>query len=466
MSEPRRVVVVGAGISGLTSALTVLADSPHPVSVTVLDANASVGGLIRTTPFAGLPAVDEGADAFLTRVPWASQLAAQLGLGAALTSPTGAHASVWHDGMHSIPGDLLLGVPAKVGSFATSRLISPRGKIRAAVEPLLLRTVPRDSIGHYVRRRFGREIHERLVDPLVGSIYAADTDHFSLEAVPQIAALTQTRSMLLAAARTRKNAAQNSDPAAPIFGTPLRGMGALVDTLHERVVALGGDVRTSSRVESVERRGGSYSVNTVSETLTCDAVIIASPARHSSGFLHDLDPGAARLLSQWHHASVVLITMSIPAAQWPSHLTGSGYLVPKPDQRWVTAASFGSNKWAHWRPADGSMIIRVSLGRDGLDVMHFDDEHLVNLALADMKLHTNADLTPTEVRISRWPESFPQYRPHHFDRLKSIEESLRDTSPGVFLAGASYRGIGIPACVQQARAAGEATLLRLAALSQ
>jgi oxygen-dependent protoporphyrinogen oxidase len=112
------------------------------------------------------------------------------------------------------------------------------------------------------------------------------------------------------------------------------------------------------------------------------------------------------------------------------------------------------------------MIVRVSLGRDGLDVMQFDDEHLVNLALADMKLHTNADLTPTEVRVSRWAESFPQYRPHHFDRLRSIEESLRESSPGVFLAGASYRGIGIPACVQQARAAGEATRLHLAALSQ
>jgi protoporphyrinogen/coproporphyrinogen III oxidase len=466
VSEPRKVVVVGAGISGLTSALTVLADSPDPVSVTVLDANDSVGGVIRTTPFAGLPAVDEGADAFLTRVPWAVQLASQLGLGAALTSPTGAHASVWHNGMHSIPGDLLLGVPAKVQSFATSRLISPRGKIRAAIEPMLPRTEPQDSIGHYVRRRFGNEIHERLVDPLVGSIYAADTDNFSLEAVPQLDALTGQRSMLFAAARARKKATQTSDPGAPIFGTPLRGMGALADTVHQRVIALGGKVHTSSRVQSIERHSDSFTVHADGHDLSCDTVIIASPARHSAEFMTSLDKDASRLLAQWNHASVVLITMAIPASQWPAHLTGSGYLVPKPDQRWVTAASFGSNKWAHWRPADGSMIVRVSLGRDGLDVMQFDDDHLVNLALADMKLHTNADFTPTATRISRWPESFPQYRPHHFHRLKSVEESLRASSPGVFFAGASYRGIGIPACVQQARAAGEATLLHLASLSQ
>jgi protoporphyrinogen/coproporphyrinogen III oxidase len=132
----------------------------------------------------------------------------------------------------------------------------------------------------------------------------------------------------------------------------------------------------------------------------------------------------------------------------------------------VTAASFGSNKWAHWRPTDGSMILRVSLGRDGLDVMHFDNDQLLNLALADMKLHLNADLTPTEVRTSRWAESFPQYRPHHFDKLAEVENAVNSHGGGIFFAGASYRGIGIPACVQQARSAGESIISHLASLSQ
>jgi oxygen-dependent protoporphyrinogen oxidase len=460
------VVVIGGGISGLTTALTVLADSPEPVSVTVLESQPTVGGIIRTSPFAGLPAVDEAADAFLTRVPWAAQLATELGLGAALTSPTGAHAYVWHNGMHTIPSDLLLGVPAKIRSFATSRLISPRGKLRAAIEPLLPRTTPKDSIGHYVRRRFGSEIQERLVDPLVGSIYAADTDNFSLAAVPQIASLTNERSMLLAAAAARKTAANSPASSSPIFGTPLRGMGALIETLAERVVALGGTIRTSATVENIERHGHGYQVSLGGHTLTCDAIAIASPARKSATFVRGVDKHAASLLQQWDHASVVLITMAIPAHEWPAHLTGSGYLVPKPDQRWVTAASFGSNKWAHWRPTDGSMILRVSLGRDGLDVMHFDNDQLLNLALADMKLHLNADLTPTEVRTSRWAESFPQYRPHHFDKLAEVENAMNSHGGGIFFAGASYRGIGIPACVQQARSAGESIISHLASLSQ
>lgn len=466
VTHSRHVVVIGGGVSGLTTALTVLADSPQPVSVTVLESQATVGGIIRTSPFAGLPAVDEAADAFLTRVPWAAHLATELGLGAALTSPTGAHAYVWHNGMHTIPGDLLLGVPAKVKSFATSGLISPRGKLRAALEPVLPRTTPKDSIGHYVRRRFGHEIHERLVDPLVGSIYAADTDNFSLAAVPQIAALTNQRSMLMAAAAARKAATSSPSSTAPIFGTPLRGMGALIDTLAERVVALGGTIRTSATVENIERHHHGFNVSLPGHSIACDAIVIASPARKSADFVAGVNKHAASLLRQWDHASVVLITMAIPANQWPSHLTGSGYLVPKPDQRWVTAASFGSNKWAHWRPVDGSMILRVSLGRDGLDVMHYDNDQLLNLALADMKLHINADLTPTEVRTSRWAESFPQYRPYHFDKLADVERSVNEHGGGIFFAGASYRGIGIPACVQQARNAGESALAHLASLSQ
>ena len=421
MTQPGRVAIVGGGISGLTTALTLLVESASPIDITVFESSSTTGGLIRATPFAGLDAIDEGADAFLVRVPWAQQLASELGLGAALTSPTSAHAAVWHNGLHSIPQDLLLGIPAKMRAFVASPLISPMGKLRAAIEPLLPRTTDEDSIGHYIRRRFGNQIHERLVDPLVGSIYAADTDKFSMAAVPQIASLTASRSLLLAAARARKTAQKNATPNAPIFGSPLRGMGALTETLAQRVRALGGNIVTNAPVSAISRQQNTYIVTTAQGEHTADAIAICSPAQHSAAFVASLDARASQLLDQWDHASVVLITMAISAQQWPAHLTGSGYLVPKPDQRWVTAASFGSNKWAHWRPNDGSMIVRVSLGRDGLDVMDFEDDALVNLALADMKRHLGTDFTPHEVRISRWKDSFPQNRPHHFARLAELE---------------------------------------------
>ena len=464
MSDPARIVVVGGGISGLAAAFSVLVDADRAVHVTLLESDERTGGRIRTSPFGGLDAVDEASDSFLMRAPWATRLAADLGLADSLTSPTGAHASVWHGRLHDIPGDLMLGVPAKVRSFVRTGLISPRGKVRAALEPFLPRTADHDSIGRYVRRRFGNEIHERLVDPLVGSIYAADTDAFSMAAVPQIAALTGERSMLVAAGKARAAAAKM--PAGPIFGVPVNGMGALTDALAARITALGGAIRTSTPVASIERSGRAYRVHSSDQTFDADGVIVASPARHSAGFIATLDRHAGELLSDWSHSSVVMITMLIPAAQWPRHLTGSGYLVPKPDQRWVTAASFGSNKWAHWRPGDGSMILRVSMGRDGLDVLHFDDDALVNLAIADLKRHLGKDFVPTQVRVSRWPESFPQYRPGHFTRLEEIEHHLAGSAPGVVFAGASYRGIGVPSCVQQSKKAAESILSHVGRLAQ
>ena len=445
-------MVVGAGITGLAAAHRLLASTTLPLEVTVLDAADRAGGLIRTSPFAGLDAVDEGADAFLARVPHAMELASELGLGPEIVAPTGAHAAVWRRGLHPIPGDLMMGVPASVRAFAATSLLSPLGKARAALEPFLPATPDNDSIGEYVRARFGDEIHERLVDPLVGSIYAADTDHFSLAAVPQIAALTAERSMLSAARKARRRAAATA-VSDQVFGVPRRGMGSLIDALGIAITARGGTVRTASAVESIERAAGGYIVHTVGGEVATDAVVLASPARATAPLVRGLDAECADALARWTHAGVVLITLAIPRDQWPAPLTGSGYLVPKPDQRWVTAASFGSNKWAHWRPDDQTMILRVSLGRDGLEVDGFDDAKLLNLCLADLKLHLGRDFTPSAIRISRWPASFPQYRPRHFIEVERIDHALASRAPGVVVAGASYRGIGIPACIQQADAA-------------
>jgi oxygen-dependent protoporphyrinogen oxidase len=219
----RRVAVVGGGISGLAAALAVI-DAEPAAEVVVHDAADRVGGLVATSAFAGVDHVDEGADAFLARVPEAVALATRVGLGDDLVSPEPVGAAVWYDGLHPIPDGLLLGVPGQLRPLASSGLLTWRGKARAAVEPFLPRTSTEpDSIGAFVRARFGDEVHERLVDSLVGSIYAADTDRFSLAEVPQLAALAaESRSVLLAARRQR--AAQGTATAAssPVFAAPRR----------------------------------------------------------------------------------------------------------------------------------------------------------------------------------------------------------------------------------------------------
>ena len=455
------VVIVGGGITGLACAHRLLSRDPN-LNVTILEAAQRVGGLIHTTPFAGLDAVDEAADAFLLRVPAARDLSDAVGLGDALTSPAVAHASVWRDRLHPLPENLVLGVPAKLGAFARSPLISARGKVRAALEPFLPRTsLNDDCLGYFIRKRLGNEVHEMLIDPLVGSIYATDTDNFSLQGMPQLYELARASRSLVVAARNNRRAT-TATTGSPVFAAPLKGMGALIEAAHADVVRRGAFVLTSARVESIDRAGANLVVHTAGGSHACNHIVLASPARTTGMWLADRAANAAHLLSGWEHASVVMITLSVPLNSLPRTATGSGYLVPKPEQRFVTAVSFASQKWAHLN--DGSQaILRISLGRDGMPLHHHGDDELLSFALADLKLHLGVDLAPEHVRITRWVESFPQYRPGHFDRVNHVERHLAEELPNVHLAGASYRGIGVPACVQQANHAADRILERISA---
>ncbi len=451
-AAPTRVVIVGGGITGLACAHRLLTLDPS-VEVTVLEANETVGGLIRTSPFAGHAAVDEAADAFLLRVPAARELAEAVGLGDALTSPAVAHASVWRKRLHPLPESLVLGVPARLGPLALSRLITTRGKLRAAIEPLLPRTsTDADCLGGFVRKRLGNEVHEMLVDPLVGSIYATDTDAFSLRGMPQLHELTSTGRSLIISARKRAKAAPHRAEN-PVFAAPLGGMQALTDAVHAAIVRSGAKVLVGVRVSGVGRDANGLVVRSSSGEHPCDHVVLATPARQTNEWLVDSAPNAARLLSSWEHASVVMATLAVPRRAMPRSATGSGYLVPKPVQRFVTAVSFASQKWAHLD--DGAQtILRVSLGREGMPLHHHSDDELMSFVLADLKLHLGVDfdrfVEPRNLRLTRWVESFPQYRPHHFDHVDHVESHLTAELPNVHLAGASYRGIGVPACIQQA----------------
>jgi protoporphyrinogen/coproporphyrinogen III oxidase len=441
-SAPARVVVVGGGISGLTTAHALAAELDHDtVEIEVREADDRLGGKLKTTPFAGVPAVDEGADAFLARVPHATELARHVGLADDLTSPTDAGAAVLSGGrLHRIPNGLVLGVPAGLLGLAASGLLSWRGKLRAAVEPLIPAGDPDDSVGALVRARFGNEVHERLVDALVGTIYAADTDRFSLAMVPQLASMAgRGRSLLVNARRMR---AEAPPAVGPVFLAPRAGMGALADAVAASARSHGVTIRTSASVTELAPDGDGWRV----DGEPADAVVLAAPAAATAPLLATAAPEASRLLATMDHAGVAIVTLAVE--DWPDRLRGySGYLIPKPDQVDVTAVSFGSAKWAHWGVDGGQEILRVSMGRDGLPVGSLDDDELAARAITGVGRHVGLDLQPTAVRVSRWPASFPQYRPHHLDWLQRVDAAL---PAGLFVTGASYRGIGVPACVADA----------------
>jgi oxygen-dependent protoporphyrinogen oxidase len=447
--ERRTVVVVGAGITGL-SAAHALADHHD---VVVIDAAERTGGKLAASAFAGLPSVDEGADAYLMRVPHATALVRQLGFDTHdLVHPATSHASIWHTPrrgpgrLFPLPEGLLLGVPTGARALARSGLVSHRGVARAATEPLRpRRSAAHDTLGRWVRDRLGDEVHELLVDPLVGSIYAADTDRFSLATVAQLADLANERSLVLAARRRRRSAAATG----PVFEAPRQGMASLAQRLETSLRHRGVSFVLGRGATHLGREGTGYQV----DDIAADAVIVATPARAMSQLLTSVAPTAAAHANAIEAASVIMVTAAVPGHQWRPELTGSGYLVPKPDQRFVTAASFASNKWAHWRPDDGSMVLRISLGRDGVRLDDWDDDRLISTALTETSHHLGVDLTPSQVRLTRWVESFPQYRPGHVDRVGDMERELHQSAPGVAIAGASLRGMGVPACVHQGHTA-------------
>lgn len=454
------VVVAGGGITGLVTAYE-LAKAPDRPRITLLEASTRLGGKILTTPFAGLPAVDAGPDAFLARVPWATDLCRELGLGGQLVSPATGRAYVWHDGaLRNIPGGLVLGVPAGWRRLARSGLLSARGMARAATEPLLPTTrSTRDNLGLLIRRRFGDEVLERLVDPLIGGIYAGDADEMSLEATaPQIAEVAgRSRSLLLG---LRHQLRENPpDPTRPVFYAPPDGMGQLVTELTRHLDELGGvDVRLDQALEPLARADdGRWRAGAVE----ADAVVLAVPAFAAAAAVRPVSPSAAALLGTIPYAGVVMVTLAVPERAVGRKLDGSGHLVPKPEQRHVTACSWASTKWAHWR-VPGQVVLRASLGRfgdeHGLDL---DDDGVVRAALADLRAHLGLTGEPTEVRVTRWPASFPQYLPGHAGRVDAVHGALRREAAGVFLAGAAYHGIGIPACIRQGRDVAATVLAQL-----
>lgn len=445
------VVVVGGGIAGLAAAHD-LVDRPD-VAVTVLEAAPKVGGKLQTAPFAGVP-VDLAADAFLARRPEAVQLCRELGIDGELVPPATGAASLWVGGrLRPLPEGTLLGVPTDLRALARSRVLSPAGFARVAAETLLPGRPlgPHDdTVGAVVRRRLGREAHERLVDPLVGGINAGDTRRLSIDAVaPAVAAAARRhRSLVRGARAVRADAPANDAPV--FFGFPT-GMGRLVGALVERLEAAGARIRTGAAVTAVDRRaGGGYRVATDRGPLDADAVIVAVPAPAAARLVSPLAPEAGAALAGVEHVSVALVALAWPAAAVPRPLDGSGFLVPRTERRLMTACSWASTKWAHLG-GTGSVLLRASAGRAGdTRAEAMDDDDLVERLCVELRAAIGVEGGPTEARVTRWPGGFPQYRPGHLARMAAATASL---PPGLALAGAALGGVGVPACTGSGRAA-------------
>jgi oxygen-dependent protoporphyrinogen oxidase len=429
----RRFAVVGGGIAGLAAAWE-LRDRG---AVTVYEPG-HLGGKLRTGTFEGR-AVDLGPDAFLTRVPEAVDLCAELGLADRLVAPTtGAAWLVTSAGTFPMPAGTVLGAPKAIGAVARSGLLSPAGVARAGLDLVLpRRNLTGDvSVGELIGGRFGAQVADRLVDPLVGGIHAGRTDELSAAAtVPQLlAAARRSRSLMRALA-----AVPAPSGSVPVFLTPTGGLEELVAALVEGLKGAGVELRATGATAVRALPGGGVSVGDD----RYDGVVVATDADTAAALLGDAAPPA---LSTIPRASVAVVLMSFPAPELPAPPGISGLLVQRATGRLMTAASFASTKWPQWA-APGTTLLRVSAGRHRDERAESLGDDTLTARLVDEVgdvLATTA--TPTATRVVRWPRAFPQYLVSHLDKVDAIEAALRRTGP-IAVAGGSYRGSGIPACI-------------------
>jgi oxygen-dependent protoporphyrinogen oxidase len=438
-----RVVVVGAGIAGLAAAHAL-----RDHEVTVVEGSARVGGKLVTT-VVGDVEVDAGAEAFLVRVPEALDLARAVGLGDELVHPVTSSASVWARGaLRPLPRRTFYGVPA---STASLRGVLSGAEVARAAADLVLpgRGGGEDvSVASLVGRRLGPAVVDRLVDPLLGGVYAGRAADLSARAT--MPALADAPGSLVRA--VRRIVPPPADPPAPVFATVRSGLGAFA----ERVASESGATVVSGRlVRRVERTPTGFRVvhgPTVDEqAVDADAVVLAVPAAPAARLLADLAPAAAADLAAVESASLALVTTVWAAADVPAP-AGSGYLVPAVAGRAVKAVTFSSAKWAHVGTA-ALVVARASFGRYGDNaVLQRSDEELVDLAVDE--LHTVAGFRgrPVASRVTRWGGGLPQYAVGHVERIARVRAGVAAV-PGLAVCGAAYDGVGIPACIRSALAA-------------
>ena len=506
-----RIAVVGGGISGLAAAhrlRTLLPDA----AIVVLEQRDRLGGVLRTVDLAGMP-FDVGAEAFLARRPEVPALLAELGLAGELVHPGVAEPTVRAGGVTvPLPGGTVLGVPTSGARL--DRVLSPPGVAVADAEPHRpLRWEPGGDVilGPLLRARFGDELADRLVDPLLGGVYAGRVDALGLRAtLPGLAAALDAGAPSLTAAADRapdratdpprasrydltreslrsdarvdtnwpasrpdqarvstvstqpvsRSGTASSVPtpaAAPVFGALRSGYTALVDTL---AAASAADIRLSTTVRGLHRRPDGWRLvlgpTGQPEILDVDGVVLAVPAPAAARLLAETAPIAARALGEVELASSVVVALAYREADGAPLPPTSGVLVAAGEPTSIKAATHSSRKWPHLaRAADGLVRLRASLGRFGEAAMlQVDDAELLARVRADLAVLGGISAAPVAVHVQRWGGGLPQYAVGHLERVRAAEDAVAGLS-GLAVAGAALHGVGVPACIGTARAAAE-----------
>jgi oxygen-dependent protoporphyrinogen oxidase len=467
MTERRpHIVVVGGGIAGLAAAHRLVELSrgqPRPLRLTLLDAGRRLGGSIATERTDGF-VIEAGPDSFISEKPWALQLCERIGFTPRLvrTRDTDRRTFIVHNGaLHPLPDGFLLLAPTQFWPLLTTRLFSWPGKLRMGMDLVLPRGAQRsdESLGSFVTRRLGREALERVAQPLIGGIYAADPDDLSLAAtMPRFLEMERkSRSIIWAMwlQMRRAGAATRATSGArwSLFVSADDGMQSLTDALAQRLPE--GVVRLGAAAAALHR-GPTWQVTTAAgERIEADAVVLATPAHQSARFVSELDARLADELRGVSYASSATVSLAYRDDQLPRPLAGFGFVVPLVEARSIVACTYSSVKYPGRAPA-GHVLLRAFVGGAvQQQLFEQDDKTMAASVRRELRELLGISSEPLLTRIHRHAQAMPQYRVGHLDRMQRIATALMQ-HPGLSVAGNAYRGVGIPDCIHSGELAAEA----------
>ena len=468
-----QIVIIGGGISGLATAFYTLKKATaagQPIHLTVLESSSRWGGKIATDRIDGF-VIEGGPDTFLATKPWGVTLCKELGLGERLhgTNPYQKNTYVLHrNRLQPLPDGLAMMIPTNIPAILKSRLVSWFGKARMGLDFLLPPHALNgdESLGAFVSRRLGREAYENLIEPLMSGIYAGDGDALSLASTfPYLRDLEIKYGSLARGALEMRKQSARANGRSPLQGsrsaflTPTTGLIEIVEALIAHLQNNGAVLRLNASVKNVKRANvKKWNVELENgEALPADGIVLAAPAFAATKIVSTLDPQLAADLHAIPYASTATVSLAYRQSNLPHPLDGYGYIIPRHEGRRALACTWTSTKFPHRAP-DGYALIRVFVGRAGQETdIAWDEASLLELAREELLLTLGINAEPLLARVFIWDKAMPQYNIGHSQLLARIETALAQY-PGIVLAGAGYRGIGIPDCIHSGELAADKIL--------
>ncbi|MGG1688102.1 protoporphyrinogen oxidase [Pseudalkalibacillus sp. NRS-1564] len=460
IKQTKKIVIIGGGITGLTAAYYLqkeMRNENQSYEITLLEGKDRLGGKIQTDTTNGF-VIERGPDSFLARKESAARLVNEVGMGDQLVPNSAGQAFVLNnDQLYPIPGGAVMGIPTELSPFISTKLFSLKGKARAAGDLVLPRREQGEgdqSLGLFFRRRLGNEVVENLIEPLLSGIYAGDIDKLSLMSTfPQFSEVERKyRSLILGMKKTTPPSRRSTGKKKPAFLTVKSGLQSFVMGIERCLTDV--NIRKNVKVDQLKQNeaDGSYTLKTTNgEELSADSVIITTPHQQVYHMLRDHQEVAP--LKEMPSTTVATVAMAFPEEAIKKAMDGTGFVVSRNADYTITACTWTHRKWQHSAPK-GKVLLRCYVGRAGNDgIVEKSDEEIVQTVLNDLNQIMEIEGHPEFYRITRWRQSMPQYEVGHRNRIQTVISGIEKKMPGVFLAGASYNGVGLPDCIDQGEAA-------------